>query len=71
MTHPMKRYKVSLSIGGMAFVHATHYENDGQWTTFYRGESVIAEYATAWVVNVEEVRSLEDPPTTRGGRRGR
>jgi hypothetical protein len=64
----MKRFKVMLSIGGMTFVHAERYENEGPLTRFFRGDSVVAEFATVSVHGIEHVRTLEDPPTTRGGR---
>jgi hypothetical protein len=65
---PMKRYKVTLTIGGLTFVHATHYLNEGKWTRFYRDDSLIAEFATVSVIKVEEIRRLEEPPSTKGGR---
>jgi hypothetical protein len=64
----MTRFKVQLSIGGISFVHAERYANEGRWTRFYRGESLIAEYATVSVRAIEEVRRLEEPPSTKGGR---
>jgi hypothetical protein len=65
----VKRYRVCLSIGGVTFVHATHFEKEGHWTRFYRDGTMIAEFATASVLRLEEVRRLSDPPSTQGGRR--
>jgi hypothetical protein len=64
----MKRFKVMLSVGGMTFVHAERYDTEGPLTRFFRGDSVVAEYATVSVRGIEQVRTLDDPPTTRGGR---
>jgi hypothetical protein len=64
----VKRYRVTLSIRVTSFVHATHYEQVGTSTRFYRGEILVAEYATASLLKIEEVRRLDDPPSTKGGR---
>ena len=64
----VKRYKVTLSVGGMTFIHATRYENEGQWTRFYTVDSLTAEFATVSVLKVEYVRTLGEPPSTVGGR---
>lgn len=45
----MKTYRVKLSIGVVALVEADRYEADGGLLRFYRGSSVIAEYAQASV----------------------
>jgi hypothetical protein len=62
----MTRFKVSLDTGGMSFVHATHFANEGRWTKFYRGDSVVAEFLTVSIRKVEAIRTLADPPTARG-----
>jgi hypothetical protein len=64
----MTRFKVCLSTGDISFVHATHFVNEGRWTKFYRGDNVIAEFATVSVLKVEVVPALVEPPSTRGGR---
>jgi hypothetical protein len=64
----MKKYKVNLSIGGMTFIHADRFENEGRWTRFYKGDDLVAEFATVSVLKVEQTRSLADPPT-HGGRK--
>ena len=51
----MKKYKLSLSIGGFSFVHANRYEEEGHWTKFYRHESLVAEFATVSLRNIEEM----------------
>jgi hypothetical protein len=65
------RYKIHLSIGRncFSFVHADRYVNEGKWTRFYRGDSVVAEYATVSLLKVEEIRRLDETPTTKGGRK--
>lgn len=50
----MKTFKVFLSIGGASFVPADRWEKEGGWYKFYRDESVIAEFAAAWVQKIEE-----------------
>jgi hypothetical protein len=62
----MKKYKLSLSIGGFSFVHATRYEQEGHWTKFYRHDSLVAEFATVTLRNIEDVT----PPAENGGREG-
>ena len=62
----MKKYKLSLSIGGFSFVHATRYEEEGHWTKFYRHESLVAEFATVSLRNIEEV----PVPRENGGAEG-
>lgn len=65
----MKRFRVLLTLGGPTFVHATRYESAEGWVRFYREESLVAEYVASMVHRVEPVRTLADPPSTRGGRR--
>ncbi|MBN8420111.1 MAG: hypothetical protein J0L73_14430 [Verrucomicrobia bacterium] len=50
----MKTFKVILNIGGASFIPAERWEKVDQWYKFYRDDSVIAEFAAAWVVRIEE-----------------
>ena len=40
----MKTFRVVLSVGGVVFVQADRFQEEGSLVRFYRGESVIAEY---------------------------
>jgi hypothetical protein len=40
----VKTFRVVLSIGGVVFVEADRFQEDGGFVRFYRGESMVAEY---------------------------
>lgn len=50
----MKTFKLSLNTSGVVFVEADRYAAEGTLVCFYRGESKIAEYASASVKEINE-----------------
>jgi hypothetical protein len=57
----MKTYKVDLSIGSTAYLHAERCEQEEHLTRFYRNGDVLAEYATSFVRQITEISPDKAP----------
>ena len=54
----MKTFRLVINVGGVVFVDADRYESRAGRFLFYRGTSVIAEFAEASVQDLRESKTM-------------